>query len=203
MTTFLLIRHAAHELVAHSLTGHLRGIHLSAEGQAQAHALAGRLAYLPIAAVYSSPLERAIETAEPLARVLHQEICREEGLIEVDYGEWAGKRFDALSDDKRWQHWNSFRSAAPLPQGGLMLEVQARAVATLVRLQRSHRDQVVAVVGHCDVLKAAVAHFLGVPLDLFQRIEISPASVSVLALHDWGARLLRLNDTGNLDLPAS
>jgi probable phosphoglycerate mutase len=202
MTTFLLIRHATHDVVAHTLTGHMRDIHLSAEGRSQAQALAGRLAHLPIAAVYSSPLERAVETAQPLAEALGRELRCDEGLIEVDYGEWAGKRFAALGDDQRWQHWNSFRSAAPLPQGGLMVEVQARAVATLVRLHRSHRDEMVAVVGHCDVLKAAIAHFLGVPLDLFQRIEISPASVSVLALHDWGARVLRLNDTGDLDLPA-
>lgn len=196
MTTFLLIRHASHSALTHTLVGRLPGVTLSAEGQAQAERLAVRLGDLPIAAVYSSPQERAVQTAGPLAARLHLDVTCSEALAEIDFGEWAGQRFEALAPDGRWGNWNSFRSGAPLPDGGLMIQVQGRAVAALVALHSQHRDQMVAVVSHSDVIKAAIAHYLGAPLDLLQRIEISPASVSVLALHDWGARIVRLNDTG-------
>ncbi len=196
MTTFLLIRHAAHEAVDHTLSGQMAGVELSAQGLEQARQLAERLASLPVAGIYSSPLERAVQTAEILAGGLSMDVTCHAGLAEIDFGEWTGQRFEALAPDPRWQHWNSFRSGAPLPGGGLMLEVQARAVAALACLHAQQPDAMLAVVSHGDVIKAIVAHYLGVPLDLFQRIEISPASVSVLALYDWGARVLRINDTG-------
>jgi probable phosphoglycerate mutase len=198
MTTFLLIRHAAHDRVNSTLCGRMPTVRLGAQGQQQAQRLAERLAALPIAAVVSSPLERALETAQPLAARLGLEAARNEGFAEIDFGEWTGQRFDDLAGNAAWQHWNSYRSSAPLPNGGLMIQVQARSVAALVELQRQYPDRMVAVVSHSDVIKAAVAHCLGAPLDLFQRIEISPASVSVVALHDWGAQVLRLNDTGDL-----
>lgn len=198
MTTFLLIRHAVHDAVAHTLAGRLPGVTLSAAGQVQAQQLAARLAALPIAAVHSSPQARAMQTAQPLAAQLRLDITCSAGLDEIDFGEWAGQRFDALAADGRWEHWNGFRSGAPLPNGGLMLQVQARAVAAVAALHRQHRDQTVALVSHSDIIKAVIAHYLGAPLDLLQRIEISPASVSVLALHDWGAQIMRLNDTGEL-----
>jgi probable phosphoglycerate mutase len=196
----LLIRHAAPELSAGTLAGRLPGIHLSAEGEQQAQRLAGRLAALPLAAVYSSPLERALHTAEALAacRGLAVQVC--EAVADIDYGEWSGQHFDALAGDPRWRRWNEFRSGSPLPHGGLMLEVQVRAILALEEIRRGHRDEIVAVVSHSDVIKAALAHYLGTPLDLLQRIEISPASLSVLAIYDWGARIIGLNDTG--DLPA-
>jgi len=200
MTTFLLIRHAAPELVPDTLAGRLPGIPLSRQGQKQAHRLAERLAALPIAAVYSSPLERALQTAESLAEHVRGDVQCCDAFADIEYGEWSGKRFDELSGDPRWRHWNEFRSGAPLPNGGLMLEVQVRAVLALEELRRRHTDQVVAVVSHADVIKALIAHYLGVSLDLFQRVEISPGSLSVLAVYDWGARVVRLNDTG--DLPA-
>jgi probable phosphoglycerate mutase len=198
MTTFLLIRHAAHAAVAHTLVGRLPGVTLSAQGQAQAQQLAARLAPLPIAAIYSSPQARALQTAQPLAARLRLDITCSAGLDEIDFGEWAGQQFEALAPDVRWQAWNQFRSGAPLPDGGLMLQVQSRAVTVLAELHRQRRDQTVVLVSHSDVIKAVIAHYLGTPLDLLQRIEISPASVSVLALHDWGAQIVRLNDTGEL-----
>ncbi len=198
MTTFLLIRHASHDRVGDTLMGRLPGVHLGEEGRQQAQRLGERLSGLPVAALYTSPLERAVETAQALGAAwgLEAQCCAEFG--EIDFGEWSGQRFDALAGDARWADWNRFRSGAPLPGGGLMLHVQARAVAGLVSLHQRHRDGTVAVVSHADVIKAAVAHFLGVPLDLFGRIEISPASLSVLALHDWGAQIVRLNDTGDV-----
>lgn len=198
MTTFLLIRHAAPELLPNTLAGRMPGIHLSTQGQKQAQRLAARLADQPIAAVYSSPLERALHTAEPLAEHVREEVQCSEAFADIEYGEWSGKHFDELNGDPRWRHWNEFRSGAPLPNGGMMLEVQVRAVLALEELRHRHGDRVVAVVSHGDVIKALIAHYLGVPLDLFQRIEISPASFSVLAIYDWGARVIRLNDTGEV-----
>jgi probable phosphoglycerate mutase len=198
MTTFLLIRHAAHDAVTHTLVGRQPGVTLSPMGRQQAQQLAARLAALPVTAIYSSPLARAMQTAEPLAMRLQLDIQCSEGFSEIDFGAWAGQRFDALASDPRWERWNSYRSGAPLPDGGLMLQVQARAVAALVELHRLHSEQTVAIVSHSDVIKAALSHYLGAPLDLLQRIEISPASVSILALHEWGAQVMRLNDTGEL-----
>lgn len=198
MTTFLLIRHAAPDLMPNTLAGRLPGIHLSTQGEMQAQRLAERLGVLPIAAIYSSPLERAQQTAHPLAARLQLDVQCCEAIADLDYGEWSGQHFDDLAADLRWRHWNEFRSGASLPSGGMMLEVQVRAVLALEELRRRHPEELVAIVSHADVLKAALAHYLGAPLDLFQRIEISPASLSVLALYDWGARIIRLNDTGEL-----
>jgi probable phosphomutase (TIGR03848 family) len=200
LTTFLLLRHAVHDLAEGILAGHMPGIHLSAQGEQQAQRLAERLVALPIAAIYSSPLERTMQTAKPLASRFNLPVEVSEGFAEIDFGEWTGKRFADLAADPRWRAWNSFRSSSPLPNGGLMLEVQSRAVAALQCLCRQHPDQVVAIVSHSDVIKAVIAYYLGVPLDLFQRMEISPASVSILVVHGWGAQVLRVNDTG--DLPA-
>lgn len=197
---FLLARHAAPDLAEGTLAGRMPGVYLSLQGQRQAQRLADRLVALPIAAIYSSPLERTLQTAQPLASALKLPVQICESFAEIDFGDWTGKRFDELAADPRWQEWNTFRSSAALPNGGMMLDVQLRAVTALQSLHRQHADQVVVIVSHGDVIKAVVAHYLGVPLDLFQRIEISPASVSVIALHGWGAQVLRLNDTG--DLPA-
>jgi probable phosphomutase (TIGR03848 family) len=201
LTTFLLIRHAVHDLAEGTLAGHTPSVHLSEQGQQQAQRLATRLATLPIAAIYSSPLERTMQTAALLASRLDLPVQVSDGFAEIDFGEWTGKRFDDLAADPRWQAWNQFRSSAPLPNGGLMLEIQLRAVVTLHGLCQQHPDQIVAVVSHSDVIKAVVAHYLGIHLDLFQRIEISPASVSILAVHPWGAQVLRVNDTGDLLTP--
>jgi len=196
LTTFLLLRHAAHTLTGDVLAGHTPGVHLSRQGQQQAQQLVARLAALPIAAIYSSPLERTMQTAQALASRLNLPVQASASFAEIDFGEWSGQRFDELAGDPRWQAWNSFRSSAPLPNGGLMLEVQWRAVAALQSLCQQYPDQLVAIVSHADVIKAVIAHYLGLHLDLFQRIEISPASASVIAVHEWGARLIRLNDTG-------
>jgi probable phosphoglycerate mutase len=197
MTTFLLIRHAVHELVEGTLAGRMPGVHLSVHGEQQAQHLAERLAHLPIAALYSSPLERTMQTAQPLAQRLNLPVQVSEGFGEIDFGEWTGKRFDDLAADRCWRDWNSFRSSACLSNGGSMLEAQLRAVATVQGLCQQYAEQVVAIVSHSDVIKAVIAHYLGVHLDLFHRIEISPASVSVVVVQHWGAQVVRVNDMGD------
>jgi probable phosphomutase (TIGR03848 family) len=198
LTTFLLVRHASHDLMEGTLAGHMPGVYLSAQGQQQAQQMADRMAALPIVAIYSSPLARTLQTAAPLASRLNLPVQASVGFAEIDFGEWTGKRFDELAADPRWRDWNTFRSSSGLPNSGLMLEVQVRAVATVQGLCQQHPDQVVVIVSHSDVIKAVIAHYMGVHLDLFQRIEISPASISLIAVSSWGARVIRLNDTGDL-----
>lgn len=198
-TTFYFIRHAAHGLLGRILAGRMPGVHLSAQGQTQAEALAQALSHLPITAVYSSPLERAQETAAPLARALGREvqICME--IQEMDFGEWTGAQFDTLAGDLHWSYFNTYRSGTGAPGGERMLEVQARMIAAVDCLRHAHPEEHIALIGHGDPIKAALAYFLGVHLDLFQRIEISPASVSAVEIADWGPRVLYVNRT--IDLP--
>lgn len=198
MTTFLLIRHAAHSIVSKTLVGRTPGIHLSDAGQAQAAQLAQRLSALTIHRLYSSPLERAQQTAAPIGQQLALAVETHEALNEIDFGAWAGRDFDDLAPLPQWQRWNAFRSGAPSDGGESMLAAQARIVAQLQAFHQQHNGHCIAIVSHCDLLKAALAYYLGVPLDLFQRIEISPASISILELSDYAPRITRVNDTGTL-----
>jgi probable phosphoglycerate mutase len=199
-TTFLLIRHGAHDLLGKRIAGRGPGVHLNEQGRAQVESLAERLEHLPIRAVYSSPLERARETALPLAARLGLPLQVSEEITELDFGDWNGQTFEELRGQPEWNLFNSYRSGTRIPNGELMLEAQARMVAWMGRARERHPDGCVALVGHGDPIKAAVAYSLGVPLDLFQRLEISPASVSVLLLSDWGPQVLCVNHTGKLEL---
>ena len=200
MTTVLLIRHASHDLLNHTLAGRMPGVHLSAAGAAEAGALAARLAALPLTAVYSSPLERAHETATVLAARRGLPVHVVDALNECDFGEWTGQSFETLHAAPAWAHFNTFRSGTRPPGGELLLAVQARVVAWLTAQQAAQPDAVLACVSHGDVIKATLLYYLGAPLDLGLRLHIAPASVSILALHPWGVRLLRINDTGDLRL---
>jgi probable phosphomutase (TIGR03848 family) len=201
-TTVLLIRHAAHAFLGRVLVGRTAGVNLSREGSAQAEHLAERLASARIAAIYVSPRERATETAAPLAQRLGLAPRIETALDEFDFGEWAGRSFEALEAEPLWPPFNRLRSVTRPPGGETMLEVQARVVAFLDGCRGKHPGETVAVISHGDVLKAALLHYLGAPIDHFLRFEIEPAAISVLELADWGPRLLRLNETsGAMDRP--
>jgi probable phosphoglycerate mutase len=196
MTALVLIRHALCDSVGRSIAGRGWGIHLNASGRGQAEALATRLAGLPISAIYSSPLERAQETAEPVARRLGLEVETDPGLNEVDFGDWTGRTLAELDGTPGWLAFNRERSTTRIPGGELIGEVLARALEACHRISRRHQNPgaVLALVSHGDVLRALIAHFTGIPLDLMQRIEISPASVSVLSIGP-APRLLLLNST--------
>jgi probable phosphomutase (TIGR03848 family) len=198
MTKFLLIRHALTDSVGKRLSGRTPGVPLNSEGQAQAQQLAARLANVRLDAIYSSPLERAVQTAAPLAAQHNLETTINNDFLELDFGDWTNCTFQELQDQPQFQRFNSFRSHTRIPGGELMLEAQARAVAGLGKLCAQHPGQTVAVVSHADMLKAAVAYYAGIHLDMFQRLEISPASVSVLEIFEETARILSLNDTGTL-----
>ena len=189
--TLHLVRHAAHGLLGRVLAGRMPGIGLSGEGRAQAAALADALAARPIRAVLSSPVQRAQETAAPIAARLGLPVLTDPGLDEIDFGAWAGAAFDDLDGQPTWDAWNRFRSFAPTPGGETMAAAQARALAAVARAAAGGGEAV--LVSHSDVLKAVLAHFLATPLDLLHRIELAPASRSVLVLFDGGARVDGIN----------
>jgi probable phosphoglycerate mutase len=194
VTTFLLVRHALCDPVGKSVAGRAPGVSLNEEGRRQAERLASALAERRnIDAVYSSPLERSWETARTIAGRLELPVQVSPALTEIDFGEWTGKSFEMLDTDPHWRRFNMYRSGTRVPGGEHMLQVQARAVAELERLRERHGNSSVVVVTHGDVVRAIVAYHAGIPLDLFQRIEIDPASVSTLDLTEDSARILQLN----------
>jgi probable phosphomutase (TIGR03848 family) len=198
MTVFYLIRHALHSLGGETIAGRTPGVHLSPDGQAQAAQLAERLAGVSLKAIYCSPLDRTRETAQPIAAKLGLPVQVCEELNELDFGDWSGQKLDDLRKLEKWRQFNSFRSGTRTPNGELMLETQARIICEMGRLRERHPDEYVALVSHGDVIKSAVAYCLGVHLDMFQRIEISPASVSVVAIADYGPWVLCVNNTSDL-----
>ena len=198
MTRFLLIRHATIEANGKRLAGRAPGMHLDERGREQALALAARLSQLPVTAIYSSPLERARETAEPIARLLGREVAIREELLEIEFGEWTGKAFGELDGLPEFQRFNAFRSCSPVQGGEFMLQAQLRMVLALDALRRAHPDECVAVVSHGDMIRSAIAHYAGIPLDLFQRLEVSPASISTIDVAEAAVRLVSINDTAGV-----
>lgn len=194
MTTFYLIRHGEKDTIAEMLTGQMPGVHLTPAGKVHANRIARHLAREPIEQIFSSPLGRAMETAEPLARDKRVEIQSGVDFGEIDFGAWSGKTFRQLEGDPAWRAFNQFRSGARIPGGESIVGVQARFVGELLRLHAQFPEQGIAVVSHADPIKLAIGYFLGMPIDFFERLEISVGSISVLMLAPWGARLLRLNE---------
>lgn len=194
-TRFLLIRHAMTEANGRRIAGRLPGLGLDAHGQRQAQALAERLVGIPLAAIYSSPLQRAIETATPMASLRGLGIATREEFQELDFGEWSGRSLADLAPMPAFHRFNSLRSRTPVPRGETMLEAQARMVRGLETLRAAHPDESVAVIGHGDPIRSVVAYHAGIAIDLFHRIEISPASISVIDLGDDFVRIVAVNET--------
>lgn len=192
-TTFHLIRHGTYGLLGRVLAGRTRGHSLDETGLAQARALAEVLADRPIAAVVSSPLERTCETAAPIAARFGLEVGIEPDVIELDFGDWTGRSFESLRTWSGWEAFTRFRSTAQVPGGEAMLAVQARSVAAIVRLRAAYPDGEVVIVSHGDVIKSVLAHFLTIPIDMFRRFDIAPASRSIVAVTDADARVLAVN----------
>lgn len=193
-TTHFLLRHAAHDNVGAYLAGRLPGVTLGPEGRAQAERLAVRMAHESFAAIYASPRERTVETAAIVAARSNVPLVVCDDLDEVDFGCWSGRDFEDLQQDPRWRHWNAAREVAVTPNGESMQDVQDRALLRLQAIGREHPQGAVAIVSHADVIKSIVCHVLGLPLSAAHRFDIEPASVSVIVMGAWGARLLRLND---------
>jgi probable phosphoglycerate mutase len=150
--------------------------------------------------VYTSPLERAIETSEPIARRHGLAPQPVEDLGEVHMGEWEGLSFAELEPRQDWRNFNTNRSGARPPGGEMMTEVQTRMIRQIRCLQERHPGDTLAMVSHSDPLRSVVAYYLGIPLDLMLRFEIAPASVTVVEVAEWGPRVLCLNETGDVPL---
>lgn len=200
MTQILLIRHAVNDFVkTGKLAGRLPEIHLNDEGKAQAQALGKRLAAVPITHLYASPLERTMETAESI-RQHHPglEIRHKDGIGEVLYGDWEGKAIAELAQRKMWSVVQEYPSRASFPKGETMRGVQNRVVDALEEMVHDHPRAIIAVVFHADLIKMALAHYLGMHLDNFQRIMVSPASISTLWLGHSRPYIAAINDTAHL-----
>ena len=195
MMNLLLIRHARNDWLGERLAGWTPGVHLNDEGRAQAAALAQGLGNVPLVAIYSSPLERTLETARPLAERHGLTIQVREGLGETRCGEWTGRSLEELQEEDLWPVVQVYPGRVRFPGGESMREVQARMVAEVDAIRDAHPGQTVAIVSHSDPIKMAVAYYAGLPLDLFQRLTISPASVTALAFTRFGPRVVCLNHT--------
>ena len=203
-TLLLLVRHGQTPTTGAVLPGRARGLHLADKGNEQALAVAERLAVLRngkqrVAAVYASPLERTRETAAPIARALGLRVRPRVGLLECDFGTWTGRPLKELRKLPEWRTVQRYPSGFRFPDGESFAEMQTRITGTLDRMRRDHPGTVVVAVSHADPIKAAVAHAVGTHLDLFQRIVISPCSVTAILAGDEGPTVLCVNSTGGLD----
>lgn len=200
MTQILLIRHAVNDFVKTGrLAGWTPGVHLNDEGKAQAEALGKRLAHVALDQLYASPLERTMETAEAV-RQHHPRLTirQHENIGEVRYGDWEGKHIAMLTMRKMWRVVQEYPSRASFPNGETMRGVQVRAVNAIEDLVAKHPRETVAVVSHADLIKMVLAHYLGMHLDNFQRIEVSPASISVLRLGHSRPYITAMNDVAHI-----
>ena len=202
MTTLVLVRHATTASTGKRLGGRTQAP-LDEAGRAQAQGAAQRLANVSLKAVYASPLPRTFQTAEIVAAPHRLEVRRDEGLLEVEYGDWTDRPLKPLTRTKKWPVIQARPSLVTFPGGESIRRAQMRAVDAVEAIVAKHRTGAVAVVSHADVIKAVVSFYVGQPLDLFQRLHVSPASVTVLQLSPDGGQpvLVRFNDDGPLASP--
>ena len=195
MPLFLLIRHGENDYVKKGfLAGRTPGVNLNKAGQEQARLLAEKLAAAPIKAIYSSPLERALQTAEPLAKALGVEVSLRPGLTEVEVGDWTGMKLNRLRSQKLWNVVQFSPSRMQFPGGETFAQAQYRICQELEVLSKQHEPMdLVICVTHADPIRLAVAYFVGMPLDTFQRLAVAPASITALFLGEMGCQLLALN----------
>ncbi len=198
-TQVVLVRHAVTAETGPVLSGRRPGIDLSEKGRQQAEAAAERLAGLPVTHVYASPLERCRQTADEIATRLGLPVEIMPELMEADYGEWSGQKITDLRSTPLWKLVQVTPSAVRFPGGESIREMQSRMISAAEEVVANHAGELVVLVSHADPIKALVAHFTGVHLDLFQRLFVSPASATVLRFGPVGAALVKLNDTGSLD----
>lgn len=196
----ILVRHGRTPTTGAVLPGRAPGLHLSDEGRAQAEAAAERIASMrkPPVAVYASPLERAMETAKPIAGRLGLRVKPERGLLECDFGSWTGEELKKLRRLREWRTILELPSAFKFPEGESFAEMQMRVTQALDRLSDLHHGEAFVAVSHADTIKAAIAATAGIPLDLFQRLVVSPCSITVLSRGDSGYLVLCMNSTSSL-----
>ncbi len=199
MTLLLLIRHGTNDWVHGRLAGWTPGVHLNEEGRLQAARLSERLGDLPIAVIYSSPLERCVETATAVAQPRGLALRLVEQVGEVRYGEWQGAELKDLYKHELWPGVQYYPSGTRFPNGESLGEAQMRIVQAIDGLRAQHPTQIIAVFSHADMIKLAIAYYIGMHIDLFQRLTINPCSLTALAFERMGPRLIAFNDTGSLE----
>jgi broad specificity phosphatase PhoE len=183
MTRLLLIRHGATDAVGRELAGRRTGVALNAEGRAQADRLVERLDGVAIDLIAASPLERARDTARPLARARGLPVRDIAEINEIDYGDWQGATMSTLSQrDAYWATYNAFRSFSRVPNGELLLETQLRMVQAVERLRREGAGQCMVLVSHGDPIRALLLYLLGMPIDFISRLDVAPASISAVQI---------------------
>jgi probable phosphoglycerate mutase len=191
---FYFVRHGTNDYLAKGLlAGRLPEVHLNDQGRAEATRLAETLSAAGIQRIFSSPLERAVQTAEPTAKRLALKIEIAPEILEIDFGDWTGRSLRELDRDPAWKSFNLYRSGPRIPNGETMLEAQSRMISFLERLRNESPNKSVALFSHGDPIKLSFAFYLGIPLDLFTRIEISPGSFSVLRHDHSGPQVIALN----------
>ena len=198
MTVLLLIRHGHTDVAGKVLAGWSRGVHLSEHGREQAEQLVARLEGIPIAAIYSSPLERCRETAAPLAAARRLPVRIRRELIETGYGELTGRSIRQVARTALWRRLQRSPSAVRFPGGESLRDVQSRAIDAALEIAVVHPRRTVVVVTHADVVQLLLAHGAGMHLDSFARLAADPGSISAIALEDGAIRILKVNDTGDL-----
>lgn len=202
-TLVLLVRHGQTPTTGKVLPGRAPGLHLSDKGLQQAETVAQRIALLQsdkrkVAAIYASPLERTQETAAPIAKALGLRVRRNQGLLEADFGSWTGAELKKLYKLPEWRTVQRNPSGFRFPGGESFTEMQTRICGAIDKLRIAHPGETVVAVSHADPIKAAVAHAMGTHLDLFQRIVVSPCSVSAVLYGVDGPVVLAVNSTSDL-----
>ena len=197
LTTILLVRHGQTATTGKVLPGRTRGLHLADAGREQAAKAAERIGELDrVEAIYTSPLERARETAAPIGTATGVKPKVDRGLVECDFGDWTGAELSTLMKDPGWQTVQRAPSTFRFPGGESFADMQYRIVTTLDRLREQHKGGTIVCVSHADPIKAALAHALGTHLDLFQRIVVGTCAISVVAWNGSGPTVLAVNSTG-------
>jgi broad specificity phosphatase PhoE len=196
VSTFLFVRHAAHDWLGRGIAGRLGGVSLNPQGWLQAEALVRRLEGWPLHAIYSSPQPRCTQTVAALAGRRRLKVQVAPAFDEIDFGEWTGRTFDSLHPDPAWREWNTHRAVGCPPGGEPFEAVRRRAMEALETLSRQHPDRIVLVASHADVIKAVIASLLQMSLDHLERFDIAPASVSVVEAGEGWQRVVQVNELG-------
>lgn len=193
MTIFYLVRHGVTSHTGHRLSGRMPDIHLSEAGMSEAEVVATSLAKVRLKSIYSSPIDRCIETARTIANKHRLVVRTRKDLAEVEYGTWTNKSLKTVARTKLWSSVQKWPAGTRFPEGESFVEIQSRGVAVLEDLRARHPKDRICVVSHGDVIRLVMAHYMGIHLDLFQRILVTPASISVLSVTDSGPVVLTLN----------
>ena len=197
VSIIILVRHGHTPTTGKILPGRAKGLHLSELGKEQASKVATNLRMLEnVTTVYASPMERTLETAKPIASAFGLKVQRNRGLIEADFGKWTGRKLSDLRKLSDWEIVQKNPSLFRFPDGESFIEIQSRMVETITRISDKHRGEIVIAVSHADTIKAFLTAMLGTPLDLFQRLHISPCSVSPVILGNGSPFVLAVNASG-------